>query len=140
MTGTEQTRAVVRQYFDTMSARNWDGFGALFTDEVVYEIPQTGERIIGRDRLVRFNREYPGDWRLTVTRLIADGSTAAASMNFTVGDEEMVALVYFELSGALITRVTDFWPEPYEPPAGREDLVERGVTGLDRFTGFLRSP
>jgi len=25
----------------------------------------------------------------------------------------------------LITRVTDFWPEPYEPPPGREHLVER---------------
>ncbi len=24
-----------------------------------------------------------------------------------------------------ITKVTDFWPEPYEPPAGREHLVER---------------
>jgi len=22
-------------------------------------------------------------------------------------------------------RVTDFWPEPYEPPPGREHLVER---------------
>jgi len=25
----------------------------------------------------------------------------------------------------LITQVTDFWPEPYEPPPGREHLVER---------------
>ena len=24
-----------------------------------------------------------------------------------------------------ITRITDFWPEPYEPPSGREHLVER---------------
>jgi hypothetical protein len=55
-------------------------------------------------------------------------------MNFTVGDDEQVGLVYFELRGEVITRVTDFWPEPYVPPAGREDLAERGVTGLDRFT------
>jgi hypothetical protein len=68
-----------------------------------------------------------------VTRLIADGSTATASMNFTVGDEELVGLVYFELDGELITHVTDFWPEPYEPPAGREELVERAAGGLDRF-------
>jgi hypothetical protein len=25
----------------------------------------------------------------------------------------------------LITQVTDFWPESYEPPPGREHLVER---------------
>jgi predicted ester cyclase len=135
MTGTEQTRAVVRRYFDSMSARDWESFGEVLADEVHYEMPQTGERITGRERLVRFNQEYPGDWRLHVTRLIADGLTAAASMNFTVGDERMVGLVYFELHGDLITKVTDFWPEPYEPPAGREHLTELDVVGLDRFSG-----
>jgi hypothetical protein len=34
-------------------------------------------------------------------------------------------MAFFEFAGGLITRVTDFWPEPYEPPAGREHLVER---------------
>jgi ketosteroid isomerase-like protein len=27
--------------------------------------------------------------------------------------------------GGLIIRVTDFWPEPYQPPPGREHLAER---------------
>ncbi|WP_197686166.1 hypothetical protein [Actinoplanes derwentensis] len=28
-------------------------------------------------------------------------------------------------TGDRITRITDFWPESYEPPAGREHLTER---------------
>jgi hypothetical protein len=28
-------------------------------------------------------------------------------------------------ASGLIARVTDFWPEPYDPPSGREHLVER---------------
>jgi hypothetical protein len=35
------------------------------------------------------------------------------------------AMAFFEFAGGLITRVTDFWPEQYEPPPGREHLVER---------------
>jgi len=35
-----------------------------------------------------------------------------------------VAFFDFDDDG-LITRVTDFWPEPYAPPAGRQHLVER---------------
>jgi hypothetical protein len=35
------------------------------------------------------------------------------------------AVAFFEFADGLITRVTDFWPEPYEPPAGREHLAER---------------
>jgi hypothetical protein len=34
-------------------------------------------------------------------------------------------MAFFEFADGLITRVTDFWPEPYEPPPGREHLVER---------------
>ncbi|MDX6279776.1 MAG: hypothetical protein QOH03_847 [Kribbellaceae bacterium] len=134
MTDTEQSRETVRRYFDTMAARDWDGFAAVLAEDVVYEMPQTAERIIGRERLVRFNREYPGDWRLAVSRLIVDGQSAAGSMNFTVGEEELVGLVYLELAGGLIVRVTDFWPEAYEPPAGRKHLVERGSGAVDRLS------
>jgi predicted ester cyclase len=134
MTGTEQSREIVRRYFDTMAARDWDGFGAVLAEDVVYEMPQTAERITGRERLVQFNREYPGDWRLSVSRLVVDGQSAAGSMNFTVGEEELVGLVYLELAGGLIVRVTDFWPEAYEPPAGREHLTERGAGGVDRLS------
>jgi ketosteroid isomerase-like protein len=92
MTDTEQSREIVRRYFDTMAARDWDGFGAVLADGVVYEMPQTAERITGRERLVQFNREYPGDWRLSVSRLVVDGQSAAGSMNFTVGEDELVGL------------------------------------------------
>ncbi|MFG1624078.1 nuclear transport factor 2 family protein [Kribbella sp. NPDC049227] len=134
MDETQRTRGVVSQYFATMAGREWDAFGELLSADVVYELPQTRERIVGRAKYLRFNREYPGDWTATVTRLIVDGTSAAGSMNFTVGDEEMVGLVYLELDDGLITRITDFWPEPYDPPAGREHLVERVVSGTDRIS------
>ena len=69
-----------------------------------------------------------------MTRLIVDGETAAGSMNFTVGDDELVGLVYFEVADGLIARVTDFWPESYEAPPGREHLTELGVVGVDRLS------
>jgi hypothetical protein len=30
----------------------------------------------------------------------------------------------FEIADGLIVRVTDFWPEPYEPPPGRQQQVD----------------
>lgn len=131
---TERTRTIVGKYFATMAARDWDAFGSVLSDDVTYEMPQTRERISGREKYLQFNREYPGDWTCTVTRLIADGTTAAGSMNFTVGDQQLVGLVYFELHDGLITRITDFWPEPYEPPKGREHLVELAPGAIDRLT------
>lgn len=129
-----ETRAVVGRYFEAMAARDWDGFGELLSADVSYELPQTREVISGRAKYLAFNREYPGDWEFTLTRLIVDGDSAAGTMNFTVGDQELVGLVFLEVRDGLITRVTDFWPEPYEPPAGREHLVERAPAALDRLS------
>jgi ketosteroid isomerase-like protein len=134
MDETERTRGVIRRYFETMSGRDWDGFGELLSEDVCYELPQTRELIAGREKFVSFNREYPGDWSFTVSRLIADGTTGAGSMNFTVGETELVGLAFFELRDGVITRVTDFWPEPYEAPGGREHLVDHGPAAVDRLS------
>ncbi|MFI7059708.1 nuclear transport factor 2 family protein [Kribbella sp. NPDC050124] len=135
MSETERTRGVAQQYFETMRDRDWDAFGQVLAKDVVYELPQTRELISGREKYLAFNREYPGDWQLTLTRLLVDGQSAAGSMNFTVGDQELVGVVFLEVRDGLVARVTDFWPEPYEPPAGREHLVERGLAKVDRLSG-----
>ncbi|MFC9172872.1 nuclear transport factor 2 family protein [Streptomyces sp. NPDC057107] len=125
---TTGLRTAVEMYWATADARDWDAFAATLADEVVYELPQTRERIHGKDRYVRFNREYPGDWHVRIERIVADaeGRQAAARTEFAVGPEEMNAIHFFTFDNrGLITGVTDFWPERYEPPAGREHLVER---------------
>jgi ketosteroid isomerase-like protein len=126
MDETSRTRQVVHAYIDTAERRDWEGLAALLAEDMVYEMPQTRERIRGRRAFLQFNMEYPGDWHLEVRRIVADGGHAAAWIDARVGDEHQDACVWFELSEqGLISRVVDYWPEPYQPPAGREHLVER---------------
>ncbi|UBU12380.1 GNAT family N-acetyltransferase [Nonomuraea gerenzanensis] len=123
---TAASRRAAHAYVESAERRDWESFAALLAEDVVYEMPQTRERIRGKAAFVQFNMDYPGDWHLEVRRIVADGRRAAAWLAARVGDERQDACVWFEFSGAgLISRVTDFWPEPYEPPAGREHLVER---------------
>jgi ketosteroid isomerase-like protein len=117
---------VVAAYWAACEARDWAAFEALLADDVVYELPQTRERVRGRGPYVRFNAEYPGDWHLTVERIVAEGRFAASWTRFTVDGAEQPGLCFFELTDAgRIGHITDFWPEPYEPPANRAHLVER---------------
>ena len=126
MDATEQTRRTARAYGELLDMRDWPAWGALLSDDVVYELPQTRERIRGKQTLIQFNVEYPGDWQLTVRRVVADGHEAALWVTFDVGDESQDALVWLELTtDGLISKITDFWPEPYDAPAGREHLTER---------------
>ena len=123
---TADTRRLALAYVDSLEKRDWPRLTALLAEDVVYEMPQTRERIRGRSAFVRFNMEYPGDWHLRVRRVVADGRFAGLWLDTRVGADEQDACVWIEVSGqGLICRVTDFWPEPYDPPPGREHLVER---------------
>jgi len=117
---------VAAAYWAAAEARDWAAFGALLADDVVYEMPQTRERIRGRDAYVQFNREYPGDWHTSVQRVVGTGAHGATWIAFTVDGRDEVGVSFFDLDvDGRIATITDFWPEPYAPPPGREHLVER---------------
>jgi len=120
------TQGLPARFIETLEQRDWEQWEALLHPDVVYEIPQSRERISGRDRYLQFNREYPGDWHLSLTVAIADAAHGVARFGWRVGDEAAEGVAFFDFDDhGLITRVTDFWPEPYDPPAGRDHLVER---------------
>jgi len=123
MTATD----VITAFWKAVTARDWTAFGALLTPDVVYELPQTRERVRGRDAYVRFNAEYPGEWELAPIRIVGGDRQGASWIRFAVdGGPDQTGISFFELDDAgLIARITDFWPVAYEPPPGREHLVER---------------
>jgi hypothetical protein len=81
---TARTRQTAHDYVDRLERRDWPGLAGLLTDDVIYEMPQTRERIRGKDAFLQFNIEYPGDWHLRVRRVVADGR--AASTSWSGGD------------------------------------------------------
>ena len=116
----------VSRFIETLDNRDWEAWESLLHPEMIYEIPQTRERIRGRDRYLQFNQEFPGDWHLYLKVGIADEANGVAWFVWEVdGDDSADAVAFFTFHSGLITSVTDFWPEPYDPPSGREHLVER---------------
>lgn len=119
------TRGVVIAYWAAAENRDWSAFG---DEDVVYEGPQTSERVRGRENYLRFNVEgFPGDWHLDVIRIVGDGHHAASWIHMKNADgTEQPGLCFFEFDSAgQIAPITDFWPEPYELPDQRTHLVER---------------
>ncbi|BBC35410.1 uncharacterized protein SGFS_067040 [Streptomyces graminofaciens] len=126
MTPVTDLRKTVESFWAAAEARDWAAFAKTLADDVVYTLPQTRERIRGKETYVRFNREYPGDWHARIERIVAEPGQVVSWVRVTVGPEETHAVSFFTGDErGLISGVVDFWPEPYEPPAGREHLVER---------------
>jgi hypothetical protein len=119
------TKELVASFADRLERRDWVGLAEVLDPNVVYEIPQTRERIRGRERYVTFNAEYGGDWHIEPQVVLGDDHNGSLLFRWTLGGESSLAIAFFEAADDKITRVVDFWPEPYEPPPGREHLVER---------------
>ena len=57
----------VTTYWAAVEARDWETLAGLVAGDVFYEVPQTRERVRGREAYVRFCAEgFPGDWHITV--------------------------------------------------------------------------
>ena len=117
----------VAAYWAAAEARDWAAFGALVADDVVYRGPQTREQVRGREAYLRFNMEgFDYDWHIAVQRIVGEDQHAASWLEFTSSKGAQPGLCFFDLGDkGQITRITDFWPEPYELPASRAHLVER---------------
>jgi predicted ester cyclase len=118
---------VVQAYWAAAEARDWAAFADLVAEQVVYEAPQTRERVRGRTAYMRFNVEgFPSDWHLKVKRIVAEGRHAASWIEFSDAGDHYPGLCFFDLDeNGRIARITDFWPTPTELPASRAHLVER---------------
>jgi ketosteroid isomerase-like protein len=75
---------VVAAYWAAAEARDWDSFGALCADDVVYRGPQTREQVRGRDAYIRFNVEgFAYERHIEVQRIVGEGRHAASWVEFT---------------------------------------------------------
>ena len=112
---------------DVLEARDWTALIALLHEDVVYRLPQTREVVRGRDGYLRWNTEYPDGWHLRLVEAYGDASGAAARLSVRIdGEPEPVdALVFVRAAEGRLVEITDWWPEPYDPPPGREHLATR---------------
>lgn len=118
---------VVAAYWAAADARDWQAFGALLADDVVYHGPQAREQVRGKDAYLRFNGEgFPTDWRVDVKRIVGEGRRAASWVELTDSEGTMTGVCFFDLGAdGKIQSITDFWPAEAELPASRAHLVER---------------
>ncbi len=99
--------------------------GVPLAEEALRQWPQSGELIRGRARIGEVESHFVG-LRLGVGRRLACGDTLVVEWTADYGDGHLYRNVTIaELSDGKAVRVTDYWGEPFTPPAWREALAER---------------
>ena len=117
---------VVREFWRRMATNDFQSVSAVLSPEFVLEWPQSKERIRGAERFARMNNEYPanGRWSFTTNRLFGNEVEVVSDVTVTDGAQVARAISFFTVSRGKITRLVEFWPEPFAAPANRAHLVE----------------
>jgi ketosteroid isomerase-like protein len=124
---TTDIAGLIHEFWARMGSNDFASVQSVLSDQFILEWPQSNERIRGAARFARMNAEYPaqGPWRFTVNRVVASKSHDAVS-DVTVTDGALTAraISFFSVEAGKITKIVEYWPEPYAAPANRAHLVE----------------
>jgi ketosteroid isomerase-like protein len=120
------TRELVQRHWETANARDWEGFSSLLCEDLIYVVPQTRERIVGRVGYTEFFRTWPGNWRAEIVALVVDGDAAFCQIDFqTDGGPPETGIASITARDGRIATITEYWPASYEPPQRATSWIER---------------
>jgi hypothetical protein len=96
-------------------------------EDFVANMPQSGERIRGRDNMRALQQAFPPDRMPTfrVRRITGGGDVWTVEATGDYGGEVYLVVVIVEFRGGKIIRETRYYPQPFEPPEWRSQWVER---------------
>lgn len=140
-------RDIVERFVRAMEDKDFDAQETMLADDVISDLPQSGERVRGKANWMAIARNYPGgvgtiqrdrsrlvgsedQWVLTPTfsvlRIEGSGNiyTYSGSITYSNGETwEMVTIV--ELRAGKIAKATAWYAAPFEAPEWRAQYVER---------------
>jgi len=124
----DEMRAIFEssESLDELAPRQHD----IQTDDFVEEWPQSGERIRGRDNAKAINDNYPKMTgttpKISLRRISGEGAHWVVEGSIDYGDGTPVSYVGIaELRDGRVARITEYFANPFEPPAWRSKWVER---------------
>jgi hypothetical protein len=94
-------------------------------EDYVMEMPQSGERIVGRDNMRAFQRAYPDPPNSRLRRIVGSGDLFVMEAVSDYGDAVYHVADIVEFRDGKIARETRYYASPFEPPEWRAQWVER---------------
>lgn len=119
-------RATIDALVASINDRDLAALDRVFTEDIVMEWPQSGERINGGENRRAIYSRFPSLPKVTPRRVSGSGDVWVLEASLDYGDGEPYQGVFlFQMRNGLIAREIAYWAKPFPAPAWRAPWVER---------------
>jgi ketosteroid isomerase-like protein len=123
MDDTER-RLLVERHHDASARGDMDGVHAIYHDAAVIEYPQSGERILGREKLRGLRESYPAKLDFSVRRIVGSGDIWITEYVISYDGKPVHTVSIMEFDGDRVMRETLYFADSFDPPEWRSEWVE----------------
>ena len=118
-------RAALDRHWAASDANDFETEHLIYHEDAVLDYPQSGERTRGRRNIQAQRSSQPSKKRFTVRRIVGCGDLWVTELVLTYDGKPSDTVSIMEFRGDKVARETQYFADPFEPPAARAHLVER---------------
>jgi ketosteroid isomerase-like protein len=121
-----RNRATIEAWVAALNARDLHSLHNVFTEDVVMEWPQSGERIRGEKNRQEIYSRFPSLPKVTPRRTTGSGDVWVLEASLDYGDGDPYQTVFvFQMRDGKIAGETAYWSKPFPAPEWRAPWIER---------------
>jgi SnoaL-like domain len=124
----QQIRAALDQHWAASAAGDLEREHDIYDDHVVVDYPQSRERIVSRRNIQALRGYHPSKPAgFTIRRIIGNGDLWITEYMIIYDGRPVPTVSIMEFRDGKVIHETQYFAEPFEPPAWRARWVERMI-------------
>jgi hypothetical protein len=117
---------VINSLVSAINEKNLEAMDKLFSEDVIMEWPQSGERIKGNSNRGEIYKRFPSLPSIKSKHINTADNLCVLEADLNYSDEDIYQCVFiFELESGLIKKETAYWSKPFPAPDWRKPWVEK---------------
>jgi ketosteroid isomerase-like protein len=124
-TRDRRIRVALDRHWAASDANDFETEHQIYREDAVLEYPQSGERTRGRSNILNQRAHQPSKKRFTIRRITGGGDLWITEFILTYDGKPSYTVSIMEFQDDKVARETQYFADPFPPPASRAQWVER---------------
>jgi ketosteroid isomerase-like protein len=118
-------RKAIESLISAINNSDLDALDKVFSEDVIFEWPQSGERIVGNKNRREIYKRFPSLPKVTPGKMRGRGDLWVLEASLDYGSNDVYQCIFvFEIKNGLIAKETAYWTKPFPAPDWRKPWVE----------------